>query len=267
VLFRPGTGVIVLVWGLILWFAIAGVNDLVAAASTREHRGWNIAMGIISIVAALILLFSPATALGVLWAMRAVATRLWGEPSLSGRHVAISGVGKVGAALADHLHAEGARLTIADVRAAATTAVSSRTGATVVSAADIHRVPCDLFSPCALGATLDATTIPELACAGVVGCANNQLATDDDALRIQRAGVLYAPDYVVNAGGVINIAEEQHGYDRSRAEARIAKIYDTTLEILDLADAEGIPTALAADRFAEQRIEAARVTARASREG
>ena len=90
------------------------------------------------------------------------------------------------------------------------------------------------------------------------GCANNQLATEHDAVRIQRSGVLYAPDYVVNAGGVINIAEEQHGYDRARAEARIAKIYDTTLRILDLADAEGIPTALAADRYAERRLDAAR---------
>lgn len=209
---------------------------------------------------------SPATALGVLWAMRAVAARLWGDDSLAGRHVAISGVGKVGAALADHLHAEGVQLTIADVRPAATRAVAERTGAAVVPVAAIHRVPCDLYSPCALGAALDEATIPQLACAAVAGCANNQLATDDDAARIDRSGVLYAPDYVVNAGGVINIAEERHGhgYDRERAEARIATIYDTTLRVLDLAAAERIPTALAADRYAEGRIDAAR-TASGSR--
>jgi glutamate dehydrogenase/leucine dehydrogenase len=200
---------------------------------------------------------SPATALGVLWAMRAVATRLWGDPSLAGRRVAISGVGKVGSALADHLHAEGVRLTVADVRPAATEAVAARTGATVVPVDQIHRVPCDVLSPCALGAVLDEPTIAALACAAVVGSANNQLATDEDATRIDRSGVLYAPDYVVNAGGVINIAEEQHGYDRSRAEERIARIYDTTLQVLDLAASEGIPTALAADRFAEQRVDAA----------
>jgi leucine dehydrogenase len=201
---------------------------------------------------------SPATALGVLWAMRAVATRLWGDASLAGRHVCISGVGKVGAALADHLHEAGARLSVADVRAEATAAVAARTGAAVVPVADAHRVPCDVYSPCALGAGLDATTIPQLACAAVVGSANNQLATEDDAERIRASGVLYAPDYVVNAGGVINIAEEHRGYDRGRAEAQIQRIFDTTLRVLDLATEAGITTAAAADRVAEERIAAAR---------
>ena len=201
---------------------------------------------------------SPATALGVLWAMRAVATRLWGDPSLDGRHVCISGVGKVGGALADHLHAEGARLTVADVRPEATAAVAARTGAAVADVAVAHAVPCDIFSPCALGAVLDAPTIRQLACAAVVGCANNQLATAADAARLARAGVLYAPDYVVNAGGVINIAHEQGGYDRAKAEAHIARIYDTVLQVLDLAESERITTATAADRLAEQRIDAAR---------
>jgi leucine dehydrogenase len=209
---------------------------------------------------------SPATALGVLWAMRAVATRLWGDPSLEGRHICISGVGKVGAALADHLHAEGARLTIADVRAEATAAVAGRTRAAVVAPAEAHAVPCDVFSPCALGAVLDATTIPQLGCAAVVGSANNQLATDEDGDRIQASGVLYAPDYVVNAGGVINIAEEQHGYDHARAEERIASIHDNLLRVLDLASADGITTAEAADRFAEQRIEAAKSARRTARQ-
>jgi glutamate dehydrogenase/leucine dehydrogenase len=204
---------------------------------------------------------SPATALGVLWAMRAVASRLWGAPSLAGRHVAISGVGKVGGALADHLHAEGARLTVADVRSAATDAVAARTGAAVVPAAEIHRLACDVLSPCALGAVLDEPTIAALACAAVVGSANNQLATDADAARIDRSGVLYAPDYIVNAGGVINIAEEHLGYDRGRAEQRIAGIYDTTLRVLDLAESEGISTSLAADRYAERRLDAARAAA------
>lgn len=206
---------------------------------------------------------SPATALGVLWAMRAVATRLWGSPDLGGRHVCISGVGKVGSALADHLRAEGARLTVADVRGEVASAVAARTGAEVVQPARSHAVPCDVFSPCALGAVLDATTIPELACRAVVGSANNQLATETDAQRIQAAGVLYAPDYVVNAGGVINIAEERHGYDRLRAEERIRGIHDTVLRVLDLADADGLTTADAADRLAEARIAAALAARRA----
>ncbi len=203
---------------------------------------------------------SPATALGVLWAMKAVAERLWGSPSLEGRHVSINGVGKVGGALADHLHAEGARLSVADVRPAATEAAAARTGAAIVPADRAHAVPCDIYAPCALGAALSASTIPELATAAVVGSANNQLATPQDAHRIAASGVLYAPDYVVNAGGVINIAQEKGGYDRARADERIRGIHDTVLRVLDLADAEGITTAAAADLLAERRIEAARVT-------
>ena len=203
---------------------------------------------------------SPATALGVLWAMKAVAERLWGDASLEGRHVCINGVGKVGGALADHLHAEGARLTVADVRAQATADVTARTGAAVVAPDAAHAVACDVYSPCALGGALSEVTIPELGCAAVVGCANNQLATAQDAQRIADSGVLYAPDYVANAGGVINIAHERGGYDRARAEERIRGIHDTVRRVLDLADAERITTAAAADLLAERRIEAARMS-------
>jgi leucine dehydrogenase len=121
-------------------------------------------------------------------------------------------------------------------------------------------VDCDLFSPCALGATLNATTIPELRCAAVCGCANNQLATEPDGERLAEAGVLYAPDYVVNAGGVINIADETTpgGYDRDRAWTRVATIHDTLLRVFALADEQAITPAVAADRLAEQRIAAAR---------
>ena len=153
---------------------------------------------------------------------------------------ASAGSGKVGSALADHLHDEGGRLTVADVSPAAVAAVAGRTGATVVAPDRAHTVACDIFSPCALGAILSAATIPELKAAAVVGSANNQLATEQDAQRIHDAGVLYAPDYVVNAGGVINIAYEKGGYDRSRADERIRGIHDTVRSVLDLADGEGI---------------------------
>jgi glutamate dehydrogenase/leucine dehydrogenase len=192
--------------------------------------------------------------------MQAVAERLWGGATLEDRHVCISGVGKVGGALADHLHAAGARLSVADVRPQAAARVAARTGAEVVPADRAHAVPCDIFSPCALGAALSATTIPALRARAVVGSANNQLATPQDAQRIQDSGVLYAPDYVVNAGGVINIAHERGGYDRARADARIRGIHDTVLEVLDLAMTEGTTTAAAADLVAERRIEAARTT-------
>jgi leucine dehydrogenase len=200
---------------------------------------------------------SPATALGVLCAMEAVASRLWDDPSLEGRHVCIAGVGKVGADLAARLHLAGARLTVADVRADVAAAVAAGTGAEVVDPAAAHAVECDVFSPCALGGALSARTIPQLQCAAVVGSANNQLATPQDAQAIHRSGVLYAPDYVANAGGVINIAEEQRGYDRDRAMDRVRSIHDRVLAVLDLADEEGITTAEAADRMAERRIEAA----------
>ncbi len=207
---------------------------------------------------------SPATALGVLWAMRAVAEHLWGSSSLEGKHVCISGVGKVGSALADHLHEAGARLTVSDVRPEAVAAVVERTGAATVDPAGAHRVACDLFSPCALGAVLNESTIPELGCAAVCGSANNQLATPEDGDRARAAGVLYAPDYVVNAGGVINIAEERHGYDRARAEASIARIYETTRAVLALAEREGCTPAEAADRYAEARLDEARRAAQPS---
>jgi leucine dehydrogenase len=199
---------------------------------------------------------SPATAWGVLWAMKAVAERLWGGPSLSGRHVCISGVGKVGSALAAHLADEGAKLTVADVNDHRVRDVVDAHGAVAVPPDEAHTVECDIFSPCALGAVLNRTTIPRLRCAAIVGSANNQLERDDDALLLGDRGIAYAPDFVANAGGVMNIAEEPHGYDRDRAYGRIQGIHDTVLAVFARADADGTTTALAADRLAEERIAA-----------
>lgn len=200
---------------------------------------------------------SPATAVGVLHATAAVAEHLWGDDSLEGRHVTVAGVGKVGSALVDHLVAAGSKVTIADVDKTAVDAVVERHPAVdVVAPADAHRVRCDVFSPCAMGAVLTAETIPELGCTAVCGSANNQLGEAADADRMAEAGVLYAPDYVVNAGGVINIAEELHGYDRDRALSRIAGIRQTTSAVLQTAASEGVTTAAAADRLAERRIDA-----------
>lgn len=202
---------------------------------------------------------SPATAWGVLWAIRAAAEHRWGAPDLAGRHVCVSGVGKVGAALVGHLLDDGARVSIADVRPEAVQAVveahdTSRIA--VVEADDAHRVACDVFAPCALGAVLSERTVPELACAIIAGSANNQLATDADGDRLAERGILYVTDYVANAGGVINIAEEQGGYDRDRAWRRVEGIGQTVTEVLELAEREGVTPAEAADRYAEQRIRA-----------
>ena len=201
---------------------------------------------------------SPATADGCLHAMHAVAEHLWGGPSLEGRHVVVSGVGKVGSALVDHLVAAGARVTVSDISAAAIERVRAEHGVDVVGVDEAHAVECDVFSPCALGAVLSERTIPELRCAAVVGSANNQLAEDADAGRIADAGVLYAPDFVVNAGGVINIAEEVDGYDVARARAAVARIHDNTATVLATAEAEGTTTVEAAERVAMRRIEAKR---------
>jgi glutamate dehydrogenase/leucine dehydrogenase len=201
---------------------------------------------------------SAATAYGVLHAMKAVAKHLWSTTDLAGRHVVVSGVGKVGHALVRHLVEERADVTIADVDPAAVERAHHDFAVDTVPVEDVHRVGCDLYSPCAMGKALDHRTIPELRCAAVVGSANNQLADPSCVDLLAEAGVLYAPDYVVNAGGVINIAGEleSRGYHRERAYAHVRRIFDTTTQVLETAVRDGIPTAVAADRLAEGRITA-----------
>lgn len=202
---------------------------------------------------------SPATAWGVWSALQTVGERLWGTADFDGRHVVISGVGKVGRALITYLAATGARITVADVDADAAQWAVTQHGASVVEPEAAHAVPCDVFAPCALGGVLDEVTIPELRCGAVCGCANNQLRSAADGRRLANRGVLYAPDYVVNAGGVINIAEEPAGYDRDRAWKRIAGIAGTLHRVFDRADSDGTTPADAADRLAEECINAARM--------
>jgi len=199
---------------------------------------------------------SAATAFGLFCALRAVARSLWDDGSLAGRHVAVQGVGKVGANLVRLLVEERAHITVADVDEAAAAQVARDFDVDVVPATKIHTVECDIFSPCALGAGLDERTIPELRCAAVAGSANNQLATAGDADRLAGAGILYVPDYMVNAGGVINIAEELRGYHRERAYGNVRRIYDTTLAVLAAAEHDDVTPAVAADRRAEARLQA-----------
>ncbi|MGI8983072.1 MAG: Glu/Leu/Phe/Val family dehydrogenase [Acidimicrobiales bacterium] len=201
---------------------------------------------------------SAATGYGVLWAMKAVARHLWGDTSLAGRHVALAGVGKVGLALLGHLAEEGARVTVADVRPAAVEGAVGRFGAAQAPVEKIHATECDIYSPCAMGGVLGAAMIPELRCAALVGSANNQLADSASAGLLARAGVLYAPDFVVNAGGLINIAEElaPGGYHPDLALAAVRRIFESVTSVLQVAEAGGVTTAEAADRRAEQRIDA-----------
>ena len=201
---------------------------------------------------------SPATARGVVAALKAVAIRLWDSDSLRGRRVAIKGVGKVGMSLAERLHALGAELVVADVNEAATDMAARDLGAKVTSVEDIHSVDCDIFSPCALGADLNVESIPELACIAVAGSANNQLATDADSQRLKERGILYAPDFVVNAGGIINIAAEHGGYSVAKAGDMVDQISVNLARILAVADKLDTDTHRAAQHVADQRIAAAK---------
>ena len=191
------------------------------------------------------------TAIGVLHGIRASVEHVFGSPDLAGRSVLVQGAGSVGRDLAALLAAEGAHVLVSDVdeeRAAAT-------GGTVVPAADALTTECDVYSPCAVGGTLSEDSIPQLRCRIVAGSANNQLATPDDARRLHDRGILYAPDYVVNAGGVIQlIGLEDKGWDEQELERNLAVIGDTLRGLFRDADAGGITPAAAAEQLAARRI-------------
>lgn len=199
---------------------------------------------------------SPATARGVQRAMEAVADTLWGSRELAGRRIAVQGIGKVGMSLVERLSGAGADIVVADVNPAALDHAVAAFGVKAVDLEDVYGVDCDLFSPCALGATINEDTIPRLRCAAVVGSANNQLAVAEDAERLRERDILYTPDFVANAGGVINIAAEREGYAVERAAAMVDKIFDNVKVVLAKAAAEGSNTHRAAERIAEERIDA-----------
>jgi glutamate dehydrogenase/leucine dehydrogenase len=201
---------------------------------------------------------SAATALGVFVAMQAAARHRWADESLTGRRVAIAGVGKVGSHLAGRLADAGATLIVADPDARATARVARATGAAVVAPEDIHRARCDIFAPCALGGVLTARSVTELRCSIVVGAANNQLADDSAADALAAAGILYVPDFVANAGGLIHVASEYTGLPASMVEPRIRGIGSTVATVLELADRYGEPTASSAKRLVEARLTRAR---------
>jgi leucine dehydrogenase len=200
---------------------------------------------------------SRVTAFGVWHGMKAVAEELWGEASLAGKHVVVQGVGKVGAGVARHLASEGAQLTIADVDAAAVAALANETAADVVPPEEILGIPCDILAPCALGAVVNDASLPALKARAIAGAANNQLERPEHGDALTEAGILYAPDFVINAGGLINVEDELHGYDEQRALAKAAAIGDRLRTVFARARSEGISTAAAADRIAGERIRSA----------
>jgi valine dehydrogenase (NAD+) len=198
---------------------------------------------------------SVLTALGIYQGMRAAARHLWGTPALAGRRVGISGVGKVGRHLVGHLLHDGASVVVADVNAAAVAAI--RAAYPSVEALDTHALPgapMDVYAPCALGGALDDDTVPLLQAQIICGGANNQLAHPGIEKQLADRGILYAPDYVVNSGGLIAVADEVKGYSEPRARQRATHIFDTTARVFAIADEEGVPPATAADRLAERRM-------------
>jgi valine dehydrogenase (NAD+) len=199
---------------------------------------------------------SVLTAYGVFQGMRAAAEHVWGSPTLAGRRVGIAGVGKVGHRLVDHLISDGASVVITDVNEQALTPVLARYPQidVVDDTAALITSDIDVYAPCALGGALNDDTVPALRATIVAGVANNQLAYPGIEKLLEDRGILYAPDYVVNAGGVIQVADEINGFNVDRARARAAKIFDTTKQILELAAGEGVPPAVAADLLAERRM-------------
>jgi valine dehydrogenase (NAD+) len=199
---------------------------------------------------------SILTAYGVFQGMRAAAEVAWGSPTLRGRRVGISGVGKVGHHLVEHLLEDGASIVVADVSRDAVDRV--RVIHPEVDAVDTDALiaqPMDVYAPCALGGALSDETVPVLQAQVVCGAANNQLDHPGIEKLLEARGVLYAPDYVVNSGGLIQVADEIGGYSEARARAKATEIYDTTLRIFALGAAEGVPPSVAADRLAERRME------------
>ena len=202
---------------------------------------------------------SAQTGFGVYQAMRACARETWGDDSLRGKTVAIQGYGNVATALAALLVEAGAKLIVTDIDEAKRTLAAELPGVTIVEPGEILSAECDVLAPCALGGVLHAESIASLRCQVVCGGANNQLAEDADGERLRERGILYAPDYLVNAGGVINISYEiGRAYDAEAAKERAGGIYDTMARVIGMAKAEGITTARAADSLAEQRLAEAR---------
>jgi len=201
---------------------------------------------------------SPVTAFGVYQGMKAAALHKYGDDSLAGKHVTVQGVGHVGYFLCQDLAEEGAQLTVTDIDQKKVDTVVNEFGAKAVNPDDIYGVDADIFAPCALGAIINDDTLKVLKVDIIVGGANNQLLEPRHAQEVEDQGILYGPDYLVNAGGLINVYAEIEGWPAELSLRKAGEIYKTLIRILELAEREGITTAEAADRVAEERMEEVR---------
>ena len=199
---------------------------------------------------------SPVTAHGVFRAIQASAKERWGSDELSAKTVSLQGAGHVGYYLAKELHEAGASLVVTDIDAERVKQVVAEFGARSVAPEEIYGVQADIFAPCALGGIINDRTIPQLRCEIVAGAANNVLLEERHGVALEDKSILYAPDYVANAGGVINVYSELAGWSSARAFRKADEIYDTILKVFAIAKHDTVPTFVAADRLAEQRIKA-----------
>lgn len=197
---------------------------------------------------------SPVTARGIVRGLEATAEELLGRRSLSGLKVSIQGIGHVGYSVAEQVVEAGGQIWVTDINPASVEKAVKELGATAVSGDAIYDVECDIFSPCARGAILNGRTIPRLRTKAVVGAANNQLETETDGMRLFERGILYAPDYLVNAGGIINIYAEMGGYTEAKAFAKADRVYDTLREVYRRAKAQRTAPFVVADQLAEERL-------------
>jgi leucine dehydrogenase len=197
---------------------------------------------------------SPVTAYGVLQGIRSCMVEVFGESSLQGRSIALQGVGKVGYALCGYLVNEGAQVTIADVDLDNLARAVSDFGVETTQLEKIHAMDADVFAPCALGGAINDDTISELNCSIIAGSANNQLAREEHGEKLRDLGILYAPDFVINAGGLINVEDELRGYDQKRAMKRVEGIYKQLQRIFAMSRERNISTARAANEYAQDRI-------------
>lgn len=198
---------------------------------------------------------SPFTARGVLRALQAAAKHRWNDENLAGRTVALQGCGNVGYHLASYLKSAGARLFVTDVDEAKIDRVVKEFEAEGIGTEEIYSIEADVFAPCGLGGVINDQTIPQFKVDIIAGAANNQLLESRHGDVLSRLGILYAPDYAANVGGVINGCREVLGWEPAQAAAKIDGIYDTLLDIFRTAELEGIPTYKAADRLAESRLQ------------
>jgi len=203
---------------------------------------------------------SPATARGTIQGMRATCAAVFGTPDLKDRSVAVQGLGMVGSHVLEMLRTEGAAVYVADIDARRAEELAVRHGAAVVPPEAIHGLDVDVYSPCALGATVNDRTLPELRCKVIAGCANNQLATIEHGDLLHEKGILYAPDYIINAGGTIFDTDrlQPGGFNEERAWGRVDRIFETMTALIETSRQEGIAPARAADLLAERRLDAAR---------